>query len=466
MRTYDFENITIPLYEHIYKCIKEDIINGVFPAGEKLPSKRSFAENNGVSTITVQNAYEQLISEGYIFSIPKKGYYVADIRKNNIPENIKKEDISSAIDLPQNGNNIEIDLSNNFTNPEMFPFSVWSKIMRRLLAEKQESLMTTVDIGGVGELRNAIAQHLKSFKGMTVDPRQIIIGAGTEYLYGLLIQLLGNDKTYCIENPGYGKLPQIYNLHKVNCCLGNIDNNGIMVEELIRNNAQIAHISPAHHFPTGITMSAPRRYEILEWANKAEDRYIIEDDYDSEFRQNGKPIPPMQSMDRNEKVIYMNTFSKSLTPTIRISYMVLPVHLINEFYKKLGFYNCTVSTFGQYALAEFIAEGYFEKHINRMRLYYRKKQQEIINIIRNSEIKDRCIIVDNSSGLHFLLELKTAHKDKYIAEKLMEHGISFKALSDYYLDKKERNLHAFLLNYSNVSSDKVRYALTVIGDVL
>ena len=459
MRTYDFENITIPLYEHIYKCIKEDIINGVFLAGEKLPSKRSFAENNGVSTITAQNAYEQLISEGYIFSIPKKGYYVADIRKNNIPENIKKEDISSAIDLPQNGNNIEIDLSNNFTNPEMFPFSVWSKIMRRLLAEKQESLMTTVDIGGVGELRNAIAQHLKSFKGMTVDPRQIIIGAGTEYLYGLLIQLLGNDKTYCIENPGYGKLPQIYNLHKVNCCLGNIDNNGIMVEELIRNNAQIAHISPAHHFPTGITMSAPRRYEILDWANKAEDRYIIEDDYDSEFRQNGKPIPPMQSMDRNEKVIYMHT-------TIRISYMVLPVHLINEFYKKLGFYNCTVSTFGQYALAEFIAEGYFEKHINRMRLYYRKKQQEIINIIRNSEIKDRCIIVDNSSGLHFLLELKTAHKDKYIAEKLMEHGISFKALSDYYLDKKERNLHAFLLNYSNISSDKVRYALTVIGDVL
>ena len=185
MRTYDFENITIPLYEHIYKCIKEDIINGVFPAGEKLPSKRSFAENNGVSTITVQNAYEQLISEGYIFSIPKKGYYVADIRKNNIPENINKEDVSSIIDLPQNGNNIEIDLSNNFTNPEMFPFSVWSKIMRRLLAEKQESLMTTVDIGGVGELRNAIAQHLKSFKGMTVDPRQIIIGAGTEYLYGL-----------------------------------------------------------------------------------------------------------------------------------------------------------------------------------------------------------------------------------------------------------------------------------------
>ena len=360
MRTYDFENITIPLYEHIYKCIKEDIINGVFLAGEKLPSKRSFAENNGVSTITAQNAYEQLISEGYIFSIPKKGYYVADIRKNNIPENIKKEDISSAIDLPQNGNNIEIDLSNNFTNPEMFPFSVWSKIMRRLLAEKQESLMTTVDIGGVGELRNAIAQHLKSFKGMTVDPRQIIIGAGTEYLYGLLIQLLGNDKTYCIENPGYGKLPQIYNLHKVNCCLGNIDNNGIMVEELIRNNAQIAHISPAHHFPTGITMSAPRRYEILDWANKAEDRYIIEDDYDSEFRQNGKPIPPMQSMDRNEKVIYMNTFSKSLTPTIRISYMVLPDHLIYEFYKKLGFYNFTVSTFGLYALAEFITEGYFE----------------------------------------------------------------------------------------------------------
>lgn len=465
MRTYNFENIKIPLYEHIYKCIKEDILKGIFPAGEKLPSKRSFAENNGISTITVQNAYEQLISEGYIFSKPKKGYFVADIGNNAIAKSANKKDFSLTINTARE-NNIAVDLSNNLTSSEMFPFSVWSKIMRKLLAEKQEDLLTPVAAGGIMELREAIAQHLRSFKGMVVNPQQIIIGAGTEYLYGLLIQLLGNEKIYCIENPGYGKLAHIYNLYKVKCCLGNIDNSGIIVSDIIRHNAQIAHISPAHHFPTGITMPAPRRYQVLEWANELSDRYIIEDDYDSEFRQSGKPIPPLQSMDKNDKVIYMNTFSKSLTPTIRISYMVLPVPLVNEFYKKLGFYNCTVSTFGQYALAEFIAGGYFEKHINRMRLYYRKKQQKIINVINDSPIKDKCTIIDNSSGLHFLLKLKTEHDDKYIVEKLAQQGISFRALSDYYLDGETRNLHKFLLNYSNINSQELAEALSILGDIL
>ena len=462
MRTYDFENITIPLYEHIYKCIKEDIINGVFPAGEKLPSKRSFAENNGVSTITAQNAYEQLISEGYIFSIPKKGYFIADIRKNTIAENINKEDVSSIIDLPQNGNNIEIDLSNNFTNPEMFPFSVWSKIMRRLLAEKQESLMTTVDIGGVGELRNAIAQHLKSFKGMTVDPRQIIIGAGTEYLYGLLIQLLGNDKTYCIENPGYGKLPQIYNLHKVNCCLGNIDNNGIMVEELIRNNAQIAHRSPAHHFPTGITMSAPRRYEILEWANKAEDRYIIEDDYDSEFRVSRNPVHTFYSLDTSGSVIYMNTFSKSLASTVRISYMVLPDSLAERFKENFSFYSSTVSSFEQYTLASFIEEGFFEKHINRMRLYYIRQRQAVLSLLSSSLMKDKCSVIENDSGLHFILRLNTFLSDKEVKDILYREGIKISALSDY--SRSSSISHDFIISYSNLDMDAFKRALGILSE--
>ena len=204
---------------------------------------------------------------------------------------------------------------------------------------------------------------------MNVDPDQIIVGAGTEYLYGLLVKLLGTDKVYCVEDPGYKKISQIYECNNAKCLPVQMDEQGISVELIKKANAQIAHISPTHHFPTGITMPVNRRYELLAWANESSDRYIIEDDYDSEFRMNGHPIPPILSIDACEKVIYINTFSKSLTSTIRISYMVLPEHLANEFYRRLSFYSCTVSTFEQYTLARFISEGYFEKHINRMRLH-------------------------------------------------------------------------------------------------
>ena len=229
---------------------------------------------------------------------------------------------------------------------------------------------------------------------MLVDPDQIVIGAGTEYLYGLLVQLLGNEKQYCVENPGYRKIVQVYRQYHISCKYADLDEMGMTFEGLRAAGADIAHISPNHHFPTGITMPAGRRYEILAWANERVGRYIIEDDYDSEFRLNGKPIPPLFSMDACEKVIYMNTFSKSLTPTIRISYMVLPVHLINRFYRELSFYACTVSNFEQYTLAAFIRKGYFEKHINRMRLYYSRQRKKMIETIRKSRLHDVCEIME------------------------------------------------------------------------
>lgn len=217
---------------------------------------------------------------------------------------------------------------------------------------------------------------------MEIAPEQIIIGAGTEYLYGLLIELLGYDKNYCLEEPGYRKISQIYSSHQVKTCHAALDECGIQIEELERLNAQIVHISPSHHFPTGILMPIGRRYELLGWASKDETRYIIEDDYDSEFRLSGKPIPTLQSIDVLEKVIYINTFTKTLASTIRISYMVLPMHLVRLFHEKLSFYSCTVSTFEQYTLAHFIQEGYFEKHINRMRSYYQKKRNLLLDAIK------------------------------------------------------------------------------------
>ena len=372
MLTYDFENVESTLYEHIYKCVKNDIVEGILKAGDKLPSKRSFAKNNGVSTITIQNAYDQLISEGYIYTKPKQGYYVADI--SDIAKVKRRSGVSLNIKLPESESKVDVDLSSNQVSPDNFPFSVWAKLMREMISEKSEELLTPSPSTGIRYLREAVAEHLYSFRGMTVDPDRIVVGAGAEYLYSLLIQLIGRNKVYCVEDPGYKKIFQIYEQNGVICKFASMDKSGISISDLENSSAQIVHISPTHHFPTGITMPIKRRYEILAWANGADDRYVIEDDYDSEFRHGGKPIPPLQSIDAGDKVIYMNTFSKSLASTIRISYMVLPVHLVNKFYRQLSFYACTVSNFEQYTLAEFIKRGYFEKHINRMRLFYSRQR--------------------------------------------------------------------------------------------
>lgn len=462
MLTYDFENVKIPLYEYIYKCIKNDIITGIIKPKAKLPSKRTFAKNNGVSTITIQNAYDQLISEGYVITIPKKGYYVAEISEMNIVRNKSKN--SNCINV-QEADSKYIDLSGNQINPKNFPFSVWAKLVRRTITEKSIELMTPSLTGGTSELRKAIAEHLHSFRGIDVDYNQIIIGAGTEYLYSLIIQLLGDDSVYCIENPSYFKIARIYASNKVKYRYSNMDEKGIIVPEIEKNGAEIIHISPTHHFPTGITMPVSRRYEILAWVNREDGRYIIEDDYDSEFRLTGKPIPPMFSIDSSGKVIYMNTFSKSLLSTMRISYMVLPPKLANKFYEKLSFYSCTVSNFEQYTLAKFIDMGYFEKHINRMRLYYSRQRKKVLECIEKSVINDKCEVIENDSGLHFLIKLNTKLSDEEVIKALKRERIVMKAISEYYIDKIESK-HIFILNYANIDIEKLREILKIINEII
>lgn len=448
MLTYVFEHNGKPLYEQVYDNIKEDIVAGRLRPGEKLPSKRSFAGNNGISTITIQNAYDQLIGEGYIYSIPKKGYYVSDILEmNRIP---RESWVSYDIEIPKDRESYDVDLSSNAVNPDTFPFSIWARMSRETISSQKKELMEVSPTGGIRALRSAIADYLRSFRGMLVDPDQIVIGAGTEYLYSLLIQLIGSDREYCIENPGYKILANIYRQHRIDCKYIPMDEHGIRIPELHRSGADIVHISPNHHFPSGITMPASRRYEVLAWANEKPGRYIIEDDYDSEFRPNGKPLPTLFSIDACERVIYMNTFSKSLTPTIRISYMILPVHLANRFYSQLSFYACTVSTFEQYTLAAFIRNGYFEKHINRMRLYYSRQRKRLIESIEKSPIREHCRIIENQSGLHFRIRLDTQLSDEEVSRALAEKGIKIQAISEYYLTDEKPDAHDFIINYSDV----------------
>ena len=457
MLTYDLSDVKGSLYQYLYECIKADILKGKLVSNEKMPSKRSLAGNLGVSTITIENAYDQLISEGYMYSIPKRGYYVADIERFRSVSKPMKCDYN--ILVPQKETDARFDFSSNRTETNNFPFSVWARVMRETISYREKELMEVSPCCGVLELRTAIANHLSSFRGMVVDPNQIVIGAGTEYLYSLLIKLLGNKRIYCIENPGYKKIKQIYESNNAICKYARMDENGIIIDDLRKANGDIAHISPTHHFPTGITMPVSRRYELLAWANESADRYIIEDDYDSEFRLTGKPIPTLQSIDACGKVIYMNTFSKSLTSSIRISYMVLPEKLANEFYERLSFYSCTVSTFEQYTLAGFMSGGYFEKHINRMRIYYKKKRAKVLEIINKVLDKKECHVIENDSGLHFVLQINTKVSDKVIKERLQREKIKIVCVTEYEMGEVIEDKHQFILNYSNMDVDNLEEAL-------
>lgn len=459
MLTYDFSNSTGPIYKELYQKIKQNILEGALRTGEKLPSKRTLAQNLGISTITVENAYDQLISEGYLFSQEKKGYYVSDIKNNQIQQNSSNPKLNIHI---KKNTSYYFDFSSNTVETKNFPFSTWAKISREVLSYKQEDVLQVSPSSGVQELRNAIAQHLFSFRGMSVDPDQIIIGAGTENLYEILIKLLGSDKIFCIENPGYSKIKKVYEINKVKYVYANLDSDGLKIEELKKSDSNIAHISPNHHFPTGITMPVSRRYEILNWANEKSDRYIIEDDYDSEFRQNGIPIPTLQSIDTSEKVIYMNTFSKSIASTIRISYMVLPAHLANLYYRTLDFYSCPVPTFEQYTLAKFISEGHFEKHINRMRLYYKRKRLTVLNILKKNLSEKECSIIESDSGLHMILNIHTSLSDSQLKTSLLGKEINLNMLSEYYVSDSKNLQHMYILNYSNINLEKFEKAVKIL----
>ena len=456
MLTYTLDKDKGHLSRELYKALKNDIEEGKLKRGEKLPSKRTFARNCSVSTITVQNAYDQLVSEGYITAIEKKGYYVSDsvAKKSKVSYLVDEDEETTTVELP--------DLSNNRVNVDNFPFSIWSRIMRKTMGEKQNLLLSPMKTEGVYELRRAISHHLSSFRGMAVSPSQIIVGAGTEYLYSLIIQLLGRDRLYALEDPGYMKLERIYNANGVKSIKVELDDKGLSSSSLEKSSADIAHISPNHHYPTGITMPLDRRYEILSWAAKEDERYIIEDDYDSEFRVSRNPVPTFYSLDTSGSVIYMNTFSKSLASTVRISYMVLPDSLAERFKENFSFYSSTVSSFEQYTLASFIEEGFFEKHINRMRLYYIRQRQAVLSLLSSSLMKDKCSVIENDSGLHFILRLNTFLSDKEVKDILYREGIKISALSDY--SRSSSISHDFIISYSNLDMDAFKRALEILSE--
>ena len=446
MLTYELKKKPgVPLYEALYRCIRQDILTGKLQPGEKLPSKRALSQHLEVGKITVETAYAQLLSEGYIRSREKVGFFVEAVEQlPPAPPPVPPK--AAPAEAPM------LDLTANGTGH--FPFTVWSKLQREVILDYGRQLLLPLPNQGILELRQAIAAHLAAFRGMEIDPENILVGAGTDFLYNLLIQLLGRDKIYAVEEPGYGKIRKVYGAGGVTCISAPMDGQGVMPQAL--GNANVLHLSPSHHFPTGLVTPLSRRQELLGWAGTR--NWMIEDDYDSEFRFARHPLPAMQSMN-GERVIYINSFSKSLAPSIRISYMVLPPALMEKFRRELGFYSCTVPSFEQYTLARFLSGGYFEKHINRMRRFYQKHRNQVIALLRACPASSKLTILEQDAGLHFLVQVDTRWTDAQLTEWLERQGIRVQALSSFYHDSTPGDLHQLVVNYSGIDVAQLQQAL-------
>ena len=453
MLTYELKKAPgVPLYEALYRCIRADILSGALAPGEKLPSKRALAQHLEVSKITVEGAYDQLLAEGYIRSREKVGYFVEAMPR--IAPARHDPALPEPAEPPRS-----VDLTGSY--PEQFPFSVWSRLQREVMLDYGEKLLLPLPNQGIADLRLAIADHLADFRGMHVDPAHILIGAGTDFLYNLLIQLLGRDKIYAVEDPGYGKIRKIYAAGGVRCVSAPMDRSGVRPECL--GSAQVLHISPSHHFPKGLVTPVARRQQLLSWAERA-DGYIIEDDYDSEFRFDAHPMPAMQSLDRAGRVIYMNTFSKTLAPSIRISYMILPENLMERFRAELSFYSCTVSSFEQYTLARFLSRGHFEKHINRMRKFYRQRRNRVVAALTGCGIAPLLTIREEDAGLHFLLKVATDLSDEDLVARCAAAGIRIQALSSFYRGEvPPEDRHCLVVNYAALQEEELEKALAELS---
>lgn len=459
MLTYNMDNRQeLPLYDYLYRCIKNDILSGRISVGEKLPSKRSLAKHLNISVITVENAYAQLLLEGYITSCEKKGYFVNDT--GCVPQ-------ASCLIRPKAEDEFEYayfaDLKSNRIRRNRFPFSTWAKLLRDTLSERPEQLLKTVPYNGVYELRLALAEFLHEFRGMQVLPSQIVICSGTDSMYGRLFCLL-DDATWAVENIGSQKITGLYDMYHAKWKSVPRDEYGVDMNSLYESGCNVVHVSPAQHFPIGTVMPVKRRTELLEWADR-KGYYIIEDDYDSEFWYQGKPAPTLYSLDGNGRVIYFNTFSKTLIPSLRISYMVLPYELAQHYEEGLSFYSGTVPSMEQYALARFISEGYFERHINHMRNYFKSQRGSLFEAVKESPLGGISHIYENSSGTYFLLELDTKLADKELVTRIREKDINVACTSEY-MAQPHGDTHTLVINYCGVYAERIKETIQRIWEAI
>ena len=450
-----------PLYEQLYRYIRDEIEAGRLRAGERLPSKRTLAAHLKISVVTVEGAYGQLLAEGYLRSEPKRGFFVQAIQEEHRPDAPPLPPAEQP--LPRAA--LPYDFSTSGVDTGLFPFSTWAKLMREVLSARADSLLASSHPQGVPELRRAIAEHLYRFRGIRADPEQIVVGAGSETLLAFLVQLLGRDGGYGVEDPGYAKP------HRILTSCGAVvrpiplDEQGLRVDVLAERAVRVVHVTPSHHYPLGIIMPVARRQALLRWAAEQPGRYILEDDYDSEFRFSGRPIPALQSLDGGERVIYLNTFAKSLAPSLRISYMVLPPHLLEKWRRDFWFYSSTVPSFEQYALARFMEGGHFERHLNRSRTRYKARREALLSAARDTGLTRVGAFAGGDAGLHLLLWMEPRWTESELVERAAAAGVGLTPLSSCDLTPPPTDRPpALILGYTRIAAEDMAPALQRLKD--
>lgn len=553
MLTYDLsQRGDESLYEYLYLCIRADIENGSIPAGRRLPSKRALAKHLGVSLITVEGAYSQLVAEGYVRAEARRGYYACDLEvrptrlgqegpglpvpasqptdsyslvhmakpaecnspaqavgpagpgrlarasrpaEPNLlvhaggpadstcsalaahpvecdqPGQVKQlGGATHSIDAAAPRAPLIADFSTGSLPLDRFPFSSWAKTVREVLSrESEQSLLGDTCAQGALALRTQLAEYLHSFRGMQVRPEQIVVAAGSQVLDNLIVQLLGRERGYAVETPGYSRLASIYRANDAKLAYVPLDDGGISMPRLRASGVNVAHIMPSHQFPTGLVTSVARRYELLAWASERPGRYIVEDDYDCEFRLSGRPIPALMSVDASSCVIYTNTFAKSLGSSFRIAYMVLPLSLVDAYQEKLGFYSSTVSATEQLALARFISTGEYERHVARTRSYYRSLKNELVDALRSCPVTDRIQTEATEAGLHFLMHVDVPGPTEALLQAARARGVILSPLSAFCAPDQALASGfdgTYVMNFAGLAPNQARPAADAIAQAV
>lgn len=446
-----------PLYEQIYEYIKEDIREGKIACGEKLPSTRSLSGYLEVSRSTVELAYEQLLSEGYIESVPCRGFFVSQVEELCRFEQVRAVEEEEA---GETAGEVPYDFTPNGVDLRSFPYNAWRKLSRETLTDGRAELFRLGDPQGEYAFRSAISRYLHQARGVSCRPGQVIVGAGSDYLLMLLCMVLGRDHVIAVENPTYKQAYRIFTSQSYPVCPVEMDRFGMQRDQLERSGADIAYITPSHQYPTGTVMPIRRRMEILTWAKELPGRYIIEDDYDSEFRYKGKPIPAMQGYDADGKVIYLGTFSKSVAPAIRLSYMVLPEELCRVYRRQYRFLHSTVSKVDQLIMHRFLEEGYYERHLNKTRALYKSRHDRLIAGLK--PLGDVCRISGENAGVHLLLHFPEGRTEEELIQSAARRGIRVYGLSDYFVGEKSQEGATVLLGYANMPEDRIEEACEVL----
>ncbi|MGG0658470.1 PLP-dependent aminotransferase family protein [Rummeliibacillus pycnus] len=443
-----------PLYEQLYEEIKKGIIEGTIAVNSKLPSKRKLAEFLSISQTTVEFAYSQLIAEGYITSKSRVGFFVEAIEELAYVE----KTIPHRVFEDHSERQILIDFNPGKIDTSSFPFATWRKYAKDAIDYHEKELLLIGSAQGELELREQIASYLYQSRGVLCSPEQIVLGSGTEQLLPMIMKLLGEDNQYAIENPGYTLTHHVFNQYNQKVVPIEVDEDGMQIQQLEHSNANISYVTPSHQFPTGAVLSASRRSQLLNWAAQDKTRFIIEDDYDSEFRYIGKPIASLQGMDHRDTVIYISTFSKSLMPSLRMAYFVLPKKLLSKYHNMFTYYTSTVPRFEQHILAQFMRDGHFSKHLNRMRKIYRKKLEKLTHAL--SPYAPIVTISGEQAGMHVILSVKHEMNATTLSYIALQQGIRITPIKEYTLAPTVQNREdQFLLGFGGLVEEEIPKAI-------